>query len=482
MASIRRSLAYSVSSKYLSRFVNLVSIIFIVRMLTPEELGVFAIASSIVLIASELKSFGADGFLIREKTIDKTTVSQALGVSGTISWSVGVIVFCSSWLLQTFYEQEDLASLIQLLAFSFFLSPHIGVGKALLARDFKFERILIIDTASQMLQFIAVVVLIYQDFGYYSLVLSSLLGYLVELLIVIYFRTKDYTFIPTFSGNRKIVNFGLYVTLGNLFRKMSMSLPELIIGKTGTVTDVAYFSRGAGFVSFVSMTIMSGLAPVIAPYLADKHRQNIDLREPYLLTTKMLGGIMIPVLAVAAFTGETVILSMFGDKWLESAPLVTILCIASIFRTATSISVPTLITAGHEKVMCYMDLFLFILIAILVIYLYPYGLEAAAYAFVISALVRFSLTIALMKKYFAIGVRRQLSNNVTNVAIALTCIGFITAYDEVIGFGGLYEKFILIAILSGISWYIALFIFRHPLSVEVKRIQKTILNNLSKTK
>lgn len=480
MASVRKSLVYSVSSQYLNRGINLVSIMFIVRMLTPEQLGVFAIASSIVLIASELKSFGADGYLIREKSIDKALVSKAIGVSSSISWSIGTLVFCSSWYLESFYEQADLAILIQLLALSFFLSPHIGAGKALLARDFKFERILIVDTSSQIVQFVSVVVLIYQDFGYFSLVLSSLFGYVIELLFVILFRTKDYAFIPTYGGSKAIMSFGLYVTLANLFRKMSMSLPDLIIGKMGTVSDVAYFSRGAGFVSFLAMTVNSGVTPVIAPYLAEQQRKGVSLVEPYLQSTKMIGGLMIPVLAVAAYTSETVILVMFSDQWTASVPLVTILCVAAIFRSISGMSIPTLITAGHEKVMCYMDLFLFIMTAILVINLYPYGLEAAAYCFLIVALIRFFMTLVLMKKYFNLSVRRQLSNNITNVAIALMCVGFIEAYDQIVGFGALYEKFALVVLLSVISWCLGLFVFKHPLSVEVAHLAKNVLHKLTK--
>jgi len=478
MSSVRKSLYYSVFSKYISRFIGLASVIFIARMLTPDELGIFAIASSLVLIASELKSFGADGYLIREPSIDKELVSKALGVSSIISWTVGSIVLISSWSIEMFYDKPDIAPLIQILSLSFFLSPHIGIGKSLMARNFQFERLLIVDSLSQVCQLLCVVILVYLDFGYFSVGIATVLGYIVELSLVLFFKSELFCFKPTFSGTNFIAKFGFYVTLSNLLRKLGFTLPELMIGKIGSASEVAYFSRATGFINFVSMTINSGIRPVIAPFLADKKRQGKELSEPFLQASRFMSGLMSPVLSVAAYSSETIVVVMFGDQWLRSAPLVSILCIAAIIRSSISMSVQTLITAGLEKPLFILELLLFILTAVLVFLCYPFGLEAIAWAFVVIALARFLMFSVLLTRFFNLKIISIIANQFINIAISTCCVSTLWLYEFFFPHTKLLEQFFTIVIISGISWVTFVYVFRHPLASEISKVVKFLISKL----
>lgn len=67
MNKVRQALIYASISKYVTKILALISIVIVARILTPTELGVYAIAGALVLIAGELKTFGAGGYLIRQK-------------------------------------------------------------------------------------------------------------------------------------------------------------------------------------------------------------------------------------------------------------------------------------------------------------------------------------------------------------------------------------------------------------------------------
>ena len=56
--NVRNSVILSAISQYLLKIIGFVNVIIMARLLTPDELGVYAIAGAVVLIASELKLMG----------------------------------------------------------------------------------------------------------------------------------------------------------------------------------------------------------------------------------------------------------------------------------------------------------------------------------------------------------------------------------------------------------------------------------------
>ena len=96
MSQIKKALLFSSLNQYLLKLLALVSTMVFARLLTPHELGIYAIASSVLIIVSELKTLGVAKYLIREKDLSPEKVKAALGLSILISWSLGISLLVMS--------------------------------------------------------------------------------------------------------------------------------------------------------------------------------------------------------------------------------------------------------------------------------------------------------------------------------------------------------------------------------------------------
>ena len=484
MSKVYKALAFSVSSKYLNQLLNLLSIVYVARMLSPEELGVFAIASALVLIAAELKSFGASNYIIREKEISVNDVQNALGVSVTISWGIGLALILSSWAIESFYQQRDIASLIHILSISFFLSPHIGVGKALLSRNFEFKPIFYAESISTLVKFMAVIVLILMDYSYFSIACSTAIGFIVELLIVIVFRPKRFVVLPKFNKFSRVFKFGVYDSFSNVFRASTISLPDLIIGKLGTTSQVAFFSRGLGLLNFLTMMISSGIRPVVAPFLADKKREGGSLEEPYLKASAMLGVLVIPILAVAGFAGLPTITFFFGSQWSESASLVGILCLWSIFRFVHSQSPSLFIAEGYEKLMFYKELIVFLITGVFIYLFFPMGLEMVAWGMTLASILDCMIVSVLIHKYFNIRLINQLKANILSFFVAILCVSWCFVLSQWVDFASTQPGLIvlILAISNAVVWLLSVYFLKHPIMEPVGKVIKAVRVSLNSKK
>ena len=84
MSPVRLALLFSQFGSYYASILTLVSTMLLARILTPDELGVVGIASSIIILADILKNAGMSSVLIREKELTERLVREALGVKYSI--------------------------------------------------------------------------------------------------------------------------------------------------------------------------------------------------------------------------------------------------------------------------------------------------------------------------------------------------------------------------------------------------------------
>ena len=97
---IKNAALLSSVSGLVSKGISLLSVVIVARLLTPEEIGVFVIASSLTLIASEIRLIGINAYIIREKELTEEKVRRCIGLAILVSYSFGLILLvCSVFLL-----------------------------------------------------------------------------------------------------------------------------------------------------------------------------------------------------------------------------------------------------------------------------------------------------------------------------------------------------------------------------------------------
>ena len=139
MASVRLALLYSSLGRYFLMLIGLVSTMVVARLLTPEEIGTFAIASSVVMLMAGFRMLGANAYLVREKELTPEKIRSAYGLTILISWGLGGVVLELAYPLADYFDVAEVAVLFAILSISFIVAPYISIPDALLSREFKFR-------------------------------------------------------------------------------------------------------------------------------------------------------------------------------------------------------------------------------------------------------------------------------------------------------------------------------------------------------
>ena len=67
MSQLRKPFLYSACDRYMILVLGLVMTAIVARLLTPDELGLFALTSGVILVSEGLRDFGAGTYIVQER-------------------------------------------------------------------------------------------------------------------------------------------------------------------------------------------------------------------------------------------------------------------------------------------------------------------------------------------------------------------------------------------------------------------------------
>jgi len=483
MSSIRTAFLFSSISQYLNKILSFGFIVITARMLTPDELGLYAIATAVVIVATEFRLMGATNYLVRAENIDRQMVRSGLGLTFCICWGMALCVFLVSSQIASFYDLEPLSLLFKILSIPFLFAPFISISACILTREMKFQKIMFISLTSLCIKIGVSIFLVWSEYSYYGLAWGLVIATVFEFILYFFMRGDVVSWKPSFKGFKPIISFGIYNTLINALYRFESSAPDIILGKVGTVRDVAIFSRGSGFLTFVNEMVTAGVWQVALPAMSKIKREGGNVNNGYIKASLLLGGLVLPVLAVSAVSAHPVILLIFGEQWIESVPVTQVIVGWVMLKSVHTLSTPLLISTENEKAALLKQLLVFGACLMAGIIAAPFGMYYMAWAMVFGGFV--DLVIGSYILYRCLGIKPWLflRSILRNVLIAFLCVLVTLGLDLALDFRTVepLTAFICLALIMPPTWLACVFLVKHPLREEIVGvmdfIKKRVKNN-----
>ncbi|HET8700371.1 MAG TPA: lipopolysaccharide biosynthesis protein [Nitrococcus sp.] len=472
MASdVRTALALSFAGKYSQYVLGLVSNIILARLLTPAEIGVFSVAVVISTLGHVLRDFGVSQYLVQEKELSPQKIRAAFSVTLLVAWLVALVLMALSGPLAAFYGSPKSAAVLRVVAFTFFIIPFGSVTLALLRRDFRFGALYVMTLASSVVHLVVAVGLAWVGFGSMSLAWALVANVSATALLSIRYRPAGMQLRPTRHGLRDVIHFGGLISAGSLLGTFNQGLPELIIGKMLGMSSVAFYSKAMVPGSLFSQFMMNAIGPVILPALAQKVRAG-DYREPFLRSVAYLTGFTYPFFVFVALMAAPMVRLLFGPQWDAAIEPTRILSLAAALWSTVTLVPSLLIAMGKPRPQFTVTAQLLPLRLGAVLLASAYSLEAACGAILCCTLVAIGLYFSQLRQYGGIGsvlVLRTAARSLIVTLVANLGPACLLLWPGLIS-QGVWITLLLAAGLAAAGWLIGLFLFRHPLVEELKKL------------
>lgn len=452
---------------------QLASSLVIARLLTPGEIGIFAVAAVFAALASTFRDFGVVEYLIQSRELTPGRIRAAFGVNLMVSWFIAAVMFLTSDAVAAFYSQPGVGSVMRVQAFNFVLIPFGALTMAYHRRNMNYRPLFLAGLFSNLTGLVVVLVAVLAGQSYMSMAWSSLAGVIVFVLVSFFHRPAELPRWPALAGIGEVFRFGKHAVSIYLLGQLGKSAPEAIIGRALDMPSVAFFGRADGLVEIFRRAILNTVGKICLPFFSEANRSGKPLHGAYIRAVELLIGIGWPFLLCVGIAAEGLIRFLYGPQWAVSVPLAHILCAAGIIRLPYTLATEAMIAAGRiERSHRLQWLNQIILIACLGL-VFPFGLTGACWGYllatVLGSLMAHMHLRSVIKLEMAAILRVCLSAGGVALVTSLPLFGLAAFIDQSANFMWFVP---LAGLTSLLAWGVALAISRHPLMSEIKRIKR----------
>jgi len=473
---VRTSLAFSFAEKYTLLLLGMGGSMWIARVLTPADIGLYSVGAVLVGLAQTVRDFGVGPYLVQEKELSVEKMRAAMAVSIMVAWMLALLVALASWPAAAFYHAPRLQSVLLVLALNFLFLPFSAIILPCLRRELRFSAIYLINVVHGAANLIVSVALAVAGYGAMSLAWAAVIATIAALLVSLWVRPAGMPWRPGWKGVRSIVAFGLFSTGGGLIDEAGVAAPDLIIGKMIGIEGVGLFGKATGTLNIFNQAITSAVSPVIFPLFSASARDGGDAAAAFRDTLAYMTALSWPFFTFLALMALPLVELLYGPQWGAAAPLIRVMCLSSALYSMFSMSRYLLIAKGQVAAQARLDaMAVAVRIAALVLAA-PFGLYCVGWAVVAGLLFRCYLcyrnlrTLAGLRGVDMLAAARKSALLCLPTALAPLLVLWHAGSDA-----GLTLQSLMLAALGALSgWMAGVILLRHAIAGELNALRRTL--------
>jgi O-antigen/teichoic acid export membrane protein len=470
MKGVRSALLLAMADRYFGLSVNFLSLAAVSRILTPHEIGLAVIGAAICAFWFRLREFTTASYLILRKDLVLDDMRAAFTISFLLSGLLCLLLWATAGVLARVYQQQELAILIRILAFAYFLEVFPAPIIALFQRDLAFGKVALVNMTNVAITGGGTIAFAILGLGYLSAALGWLAGALTSGLLAIVLRGDLSVFRPLIRNWGAAVAFGAYNGINVFLYGAYESLPFILIGKLISVGATADFNRSLMIVQLPDKLFLAGVVAVALPAFANHVRQGNDMKRAYLEAVVLITAIQWPALLLISILAYPSVSILLGTQWLNVAPLIQIMALGYAFSFSAALNFPVLLSLGGMREILLRAVIAWPVSALIVSGAAYFGMTAVALSFSIAIGFQALVSIYFVQRHIPLGwdeivkaLRASLMVTLCTAAGALSVVALCGFRFDLSNFQG------ALAGLAGVAgWCFGVWIAKHALLEEIR--------------
>lgn len=323
--------SWSAIDKFGSQFINLISNILIARLLTPNDYGLIAMLAIFIGIAWNFTESGFADWLIKEKNATKKDFSIIFVHNISFAILFYFALYISAPYIAYFFQKEELISITRILSLSLIFKASTITEYTRMKKELQFKKTAIINITSAIIAFSIAYTLALSGYGYWALVGQVVITSIIQLVLIIFINKWKPYFYFNWRRYKKMRVFGNNMLISYFTNQIGVNLYSIFIGKFYSLATLGYFNQGnklrkVGFQG-LNAVILTTSYPLLA------REENLEQRKKMyvnILNFFFFLHFIISFFIIGAT--DEIILTVFGEKWSETAPILKLMLISFLFR------------------------------------------------------------------------------------------------------------------------------------------------------
>ncbi len=347
---VRNAVLWRSGSQILAQLVQWSATFLVIRILSPADYGLFAMCQVILTFMAMLNGYGLASGLIQQATISRHEVRQLFGMLILLNGGLAILQFGLAPWAAAYYRQPIVGDMLRVQALLYLTTPFIALPYALLSRamDFRHQAKANI-TASIASASTALCGALY-GLGVWTLVFAPIVLFTVRGAMMTWSARSLVWPSFDFRGAGTIARYGGVMAASQLFWFLQSQADVFIAGRSFSPHTLGIYTTSL----FLTQIFVAKFVPPLNEVAFSAYaRMQAD---PDAIAHAFVKGVRLVMIAAMPFylglaaTAEPLVLTVLGDKWRETIPVVRLLALAMPFMTVQVLFTPASDARGRPGI------------------------------------------------------------------------------------------------------------------------------------
>ncbi len=405
-----KGVMWSAVERFSVQGIQFVLSIVIARLVLPSEYGLIAMLGIFLAIAQTFVDSGFSNALIQKKDRTEVDYSTVFYFNILIALVVYGVLFISAPYIASFYREPELTVVTRWVGLNLLLNGLSIVQRAKLTVCVGFKTQAKASLIAVLMSGLVAVCLAYRDYGVWALVLQSLLSSFLNTLLLWIFSRWLPLWCFSWKSFRSLFSFGSKLLLSGLLHTIYINLYSLVIGRRYSAMDVGFYNRANQFSGFPSTNLVGIITRVIYSVQCELQDDTERLNRSFMCYLRVSCYIIFPLMTLLAVLSDPLIRFLLTDKWLPSAELLSILCIAYMWYPVMVINNQILNVKGRSDYFLRAEILKKVVAIAILCATLPFGVRWLCWGIVLYNFSDIGIIIYYSKKVISTGYMEQIKN------------------------------------------------------------------------
>ena len=312
-------------------------VIILTRFLEKSDFGAVAIINMVIGLCLSFTDLGFSSVIMYKQRLTDREFSSLYWTQFVLFGFLYVILSLTSPLVASYYKTPILAALIPLSGLSVIFQALGKLYDSVLQKKYQFKALALRNIISNVLSLLLAWYLAYKGYGVYSLVYSTLCSIVIVNIwnLVSGFKYQRVSFTFSFKEVLPLAKIGIYQTGTRIVDFIASKIDVFIIGRYLGTEVLGVYDLAKELVHRIINFVNSVVSKVALPILANNNNDDEAVKSRFLMITKVVAYICIPICLSIAVFSKDVVWIVYGEKYLDASFMVTIFAIGSMFGSIT---------------------------------------------------------------------------------------------------------------------------------------------------
>lgn len=356
------------------QLLNIVIGILLARLLTATDYGLMGMLAVFTAIAGALQESGFTTALANMERPTDNDYNSVFWFSAIMGWISYIVLFFSAPLIAAFFHHSELISLSRFVFASLLFSSLGTAPSAYLFKNMMVKETALLRITCLIVSGVVGIILALKGYAYWSLAWQQVLYISLTSLWRFFIIPWRPSFHIDFTPVKEMFSFSYKILVTTIVNTISQNILTFIFGRLYSAKVVGNFSQAFKWDTMASTFVSGTVSQVAQPVLVEV---NNDLKRQVNVFRKMMrftAFLVFPAMFGLAMISHEFIILLISDKWIESIPLLRILCIIGAFLPFYTMYQNLILSRGKSAVYMWCTVLLIVAQVGLIVICYQKGI------------------------------------------------------------------------------------------------------------